>query len=381
MRFALWIFVCLVSVGPASAQPGQIQEGPQQTTAFREAVARSRQVIADWQRDNNIPGASAAVAIDGRVVWSEGFGWADLELGVRATPQTRYRIGSVSKMFAAVALMRLVEQGRVDLDTPVQRYVRDFPQKAWPITSRQLATHVSGIRHYREADFAPDALVGRNTHFLTDREALRVFADDPLEFQPGTRSLYSTYAYSLLAAVLASAADMPYQQVIADQITGPLGLRTVGADHPYHLVPDRSRFYVYRTDIARTINAGFTDSSYKWAGGGYVASAEDLVRFASALVAPGLLSSSSLDTLFAPHLLSDGTPVRNGDAQVGIGWRTDVDMKGRRRFHHGGALTGGGAILLTLRDERISVAIVSNQLPRPTEAMAGEIADAFSAAR
>jgi serine beta-lactamase-like protein LACTB len=381
MRIALWIFVCLVSVGRVSAQPRQIQDGPQETAAFREAVEHSRQLVSDWQRENHITGASAAVAIDGRVVWSEGFGWADLELGVRATPQTRYRIGSVSKMFAAVALMRLVEQGRVDLDAPVQQYVLDFPRKAWPITARQLATHVSGIRHYRDADFAPDAPVGRNVHFLTDRDALTVFEDDPLEFQPGTRSLYSTYGYSLLAAVLGAAAQMPYQQVIHELIAAPLGLRSVGADHAYHLVPDRSRFYVYRADVGRTINAGFTDNSYKWAGGGYVASAEDLVRFSSALTAPGLLSAASLEVLFRPHVLADGTPATSGGAPVGIGWRVDVDDKGRRRFHHGGSLTGGGAILLTLRNERVSVAIVSNQLPRPTEAMAAGIADAFAATR
>lgn len=381
MRIALWIFVCFVSVGRVSAQPRQIQDGPQEAAAFRQAVQRSQEIVSDWQRENHTIGTSAAVAIDGRVVWSEGFGWADLELGVRATPQTRYRIGSVSKMFAAVALMRLVEQGRVDLDAPVQQYLPDFPRKAWPITVRQLATHASGIRHYRDADFAPDALVGRNTHFLTDRDALRVFQDDPLEFQPGTRSLYSTYGYSLLAAVLGAAAEMPYQQVVHELIALPLGLRSVGADHPYHLVPDRSRSYVYRADVGRTINAGFTDSSYKWAGGGYVASAEDLVRFAAALTGPGLLSAASLEQLFTPQVLADGTPATSGGVPVGIGWRVDVDDKGRRRFHHGGSLTGGGAILLTLRDARVSVAIVSNQLPRPTEAMAAEIADAFAAAR
>jgi CubicO group peptidase (beta-lactamase class C family) len=115
-----------------------------------------------------------------------------------------------------------------------------------------------------------------------------------------------------------------------------------------------------------------------------VASSEDLVRFASALTEPGLLSAASLGVLFTPQTLADGSPVlSNGSSgvPVGIGWRVDVDAQGRRRFHHGGSLTGGGAILMTLRDERVSVAIVSNQLPRPGEAMAAQIADWFAAAR
>jgi CubicO group peptidase (beta-lactamase class C family) len=284
-------------------------------------------------------------------------------------------------MLAAAALMRLVDEGRIHLDAPVHKYVPDFPRKAWPITLRQLANHTSGIRHYRDADFAPDSPVGRNTHFLTDREALTVFEDDPLEFEPGTRSLYSTYAYSLLAAALGAAADATYQQVVHDMVTGPLGLRTVGVDQPYDLVPDRSRTYVYREDLGRTIHAAFTDNSYKWAGGGYLSSSEDLVRLASALLEPGFLSASALEALFTPEQLSDGTPATSGGAPVGIGWRVDTDAQGRRRFHHGGSLKGGGAIVMALRDERVAVAIVSNQLPRPTEALAAQVAEWFAGVR
>lgn len=379
MRIALWLFVCLASVAEAGAQPPQIQKGPEDVPALREAIDRSRQLLSEWQAENHIVGMSAAVAIDGRLVWSDGFGWADVESSVKATPRTRFRIGSVSKMFTAVALMRLVDEGRVDLDASVHRYVSDLPQKTWPITLRQLANHTSGIRHYRDADFAPDSPIGRNTHFLTDRDALTIFDHDPLEFEPGTRSLYSTYAYSLLAAALGAAAGTTYQQVVHDLVTEPLGLRTVGADQPYDLVPNRSRTYVYREDLGRTLHAAFTDNSYKWAGGGYLSSSEDLVRFASALLEPGFLSASALEALFTPQQLADGTPATSGGAPVGIGWRIDTDERGRRRFHHGGSLTGGGAMVMALRDERVAVAIVSNQLPRPSETLAAEIAGWFAA--
>lgn len=362
----------------AAGQPRQIQSRPNDSPGWRQAVAESRSLIGEWQQRNRIPGLSAAVAVDGRIVWSEGFGWADLEQRVPATPLTRFRVGSVSKMFAAVALVRLVEQERFDLDAPIQRYVPDFPRKPWPITARQLSAHTSGIRHYRDADFSDDSPVGRNHHFLTDREALTIFENDSLEFEPGTRALYSTYGYSLLASAIAGATGVPYQQAIRDLVTTPLGLANVSADHPYFIVPQRSEFYVYREDIGETIHAGFTDNSYKWAGGGYVSNTEDLARFASALLAPGFLSRKSLTLMFTPQRLKGGESASAGGVPVGIGWRIDEDPEGRPRFHHGGSLTGGGAVVLALRNERVVVAIATNQLPRPTETLASRIAALFA---
>ncbi len=363
-----------------SAQPAQFQSGPVDPPGLSTAVESSTSSLEQWRLENHIPGLSVAVAVDGHVVWSEGFGWADLEQRVPATPRTTFRLGSVSKVFTAVALVKLLEDGRIDLDAPIQRYVPDFPQKPWPITARQLSAHTAGIRHYNDADFAPDSPVGRNHHFLSDRESLTLFEDDPLEFEPGTRANYTTHGYSLLAAVLAGAAGVPYQQVVEDLIARPLGLQSVGADQPYFIVPDRSAFYVYRQDLGQTINAGFTDNSYKWAGGGYLANSVDLVRFVSALLEPGFLSAESLELMFTPQRLSSGELAESGGAPVGIGWRIDEDERGRPRFYHGGSLTGGGAMLMALPMEGVVVAILTNQLPRPTEDMANEIAAAFAAA-
>lgn len=363
-----------------AAQPAQLQSRPLDPPTLLAAIEQSSTWLDQWRHENHIPGLSVTVAVDGNVIWSEGFGWADLEQRVPATPRTRFRLGSVSKMLTAVALVKLAEDGRIDLDTPIQRYVPDFPPKPWPITARQLSAHTAGIRHYNDADFAPGSLISRNHHFMTDRESLTLFEDDPLEFEPGTRANYTTHGYSLLAAVLAGAAGVPYQQVVEDLIAKPLGLGSVGADHPYFIVPDRSAFYVYRENLGQTIHAGFTDNSYKWAGGGYLGSSEDLVRFVSALLEPGYLSEESLEVMFTPQRLANGELAESGGAPVGIGWRIDEDEQGRLRFHHGGSLTGGGAMVMALPNEGIVVAILTNQLPRPTEQMANRITSAFAAA-
>lgn len=143
------MLVSVLAAASVQGQPAQIQSGPLEAPARQQAIDRSRVLLTKWLDENHIAGASVAVAADGRIVWSEGKGWDDLALGVPATARTRFRIGSVSKMLAAVALMNSSTSGRLDLDAPIQRCVPDFPVKPWSITARQLAGHLAGIRHYR----------------------------------------------------------------------------------------------------------------------------------------------------------------------------------------------------------------------------------------
>lgn len=194
------------------ARAAELQPLPDRADAIRTAIEKSRALIQAKQEERKIPGVSAAVAIDGRVVWSEGFGWADLEQRIPVSPLTRFRIGSVSKTFAAVAAAALVEQDRLDLDAPIQRYVPYFPEKRWTVTARQLAGHMAGIRHYRDADFF--GLLAGAPHFANVREGLAIFSNDPLEFEPGTQSAYSSYGFNLLSAVVEGAAGRPYLDVI-----------------------------------------------------------------------------------------------------------------------------------------------------------------------
>jgi CubicO group peptidase (beta-lactamase class C family) len=381
LKLVLLLVVSLVSL---SAQAAELASLPERSAAIRTVIEKSRELIRAKQEEWKIPGVSAAVAVDGRVVWSEGFGWADLEQRIAVSPLTRLRIGSVSKMFAAVAVAALVEQGRLDLDAPIQRYVPYFPEKRWPITARQLAGHMAGIRHYADKDAAFvdlnfDSVVYAGPlsgapHFASVRDGLAIFEDDPLEFEPGTKSQYSSYGFNLLSTVVEGAAGESYLDAVNRLVTEPLGLLATGADHPYYIIPNRSRFY-RQSKSEGTLNAPFIDSSYKWAGGGFLSTPEDLVRFASALLQPGFLRAETLELMFTPQRLADGESIG-----VGIGWRVDRDEQGRRRFHHGGTIEGGGAIILGLRDEKVAVAIVTNQLPRFGNDEAGRIAAWFAEA-
>src|SRR5438128_9895102 len=166
--------------------------------AHAAAVGQARAIVCD-QLAGKIPGLQVAVAVGGKLVWSEAFGYADLAREVPVTAETQFRIGGVSKPLTAAAVALLYEEGRLYLDAPVQRYVPSFPDKGYPITTRQLAGHLAGIRHYQDGEFL------LNRHFNSVLEGLTIFERDSLLFPPGTRFSYSSYGWDLIAAVIEGA--------------------------------------------------------------------------------------------------------------------------------------------------------------------------------
>ena len=329
---------------PAQRPPATAQ--PVITTAAPAAAAR--QFAIDLMEREGLPGLSVAVGVGGALVYSEGFGFADLEHRVPVTPLTRFRIGSVSKSVTSAALGLLVEQGRLDLDAPVQRYVPYFPEKRWPVTSRQVAGHLAGIRHYR----GMENLLARR--FGDVRAGLEIFAADSLLFEPGTRYQYSSYGWNLLSAVVEGAAQERFLTYLRRAVFDPLELRSLVADHADSIIPHRARFYERGAD-GTLHNATYVDNSYKWAGGGLLGNTEDLVRFGFGVMKPGLLQQPTIDMLFASQRLRDGTLT-----DYGIGWGVSADSAGRRTVAHTGGSVGGRAVLLLYPDHDVVVAMLAN---------------------
>src|SRR6059036_1750438 len=267
---------------------------------YAAALAQARAIVCD-RLAGKIPGLQVAVAVDGKLVWSEGFGYADLAGKVPVTAETQFRIGSVSKPLTAAAVALLLEQGKLDLDAPVQRYVPSFPDKGYPITTRQLAGHLAGIRHYRGDEFL------RNRHFDTVLEGLAIFQGDSLLFPPGTKFSYSSYGWNLISAVVEGAAGQDFLTYMSRNVLRPLGLTHTAPDRVDSLIPNRTRFYERGADSG-FVPAPPVDNSYKWAGGGFLSTAEDLVRFGSALLEPGFLKAATLELLFTPQHTTSGGP-------------------------------------------------------------------------
>ncbi len=258
---------------------------------YAEAIANANQQAGKWLAEG-IPGISMTVAVDGKIVYSEGFGYADLEERVPVWPTTKFRIGSISKPLTAVGLMELVQAGKVDLDAPVQKYVPSFPDKGATITVRMIGGHLGGIRHYKGDEME------NQKHYNDVLEGLKIFQDDPLVSPPGTKFNYSSYGFNLVSAVIESASGENFLAYMQEHVFTPLGLVHTTADQNTRIVEERSRFYELPKD-GSVQNAPYVDNSYKWAGGGFLSTTEDLVRFGTAMLQPGILNAQSLKTMLA----------------------------------------------------------------------------------
>ncbi len=325
-------------------------------------IARAREIVR--ARLDSIPGLAIAVARDGRIVWSEGFGWADLEQQVPVTPATEFRVGSISKSLTSAAVGLLVEAGKLDLDAPVQHYVPSFPVKRWPITTRLVAGHLAGIRHYRGTEFLLDQ------HYDNVLQSLDIFKDDSLLFQPGTRFSYSSYGWNLISAVIEGASGDDYLHFMRMRVLEPLHLAHTRPDVLDTLVPHRTRSYGrYR---GTWLNEPAVDNSYKWAGGGFLSTAEDLVTYGSALLQPGFLKAETLRLLFTSQRLTDGSA-----SGYGIGWFVATDSAGHPVYSHGGGSVGGTSFLAIYPDSKLVVAIVTNMTDAPLRRLPQEVAALF----
>ncbi len=363
--------------GEASAVPIQ----------FRAAALEARRLVHAFMAERGIPGTSVAVGVDGRIVWSEGFGYSDVELGVPVTPLTKFRGGSTSKPMTQAAASLLKEEGRMDFDAPVQRYVPSFPEKGHVITPRHLMAHTSGIRHYPpEGDEFHSA-----KHYEDIVDALEIFENDPLLFEPGTAESYSTYGANLLGAAVQGAAGEDFLTVLQDYVFAPLGMLSTVGDHTDRIIPHRTGFYERTnrrphyhlrqsswgdgTGLGELLNAPYVDNSNKWAGGGLLTTPEDLVRFGSAHLRPGFLTAESLTEILTPGRIGNGE-VQNR----GLNWSIETDDAGRRVISHGGGGVGSNSSLRVYLEEGVVVAIQANLSQSNPGVLSEPVAELFISA-
>lgn len=314
-----------------------------------------------------VPALSVSVVAGDSPIWSGAWGFADLENHVPATPRTVFRLASVAKPFTAVAAMLLVEQGRLKLDAPVQDYV-PFPRKPWTITMRHLLSHQSGIRHYRGDEF------NSTKRYTSVGQALEIFARDPLEHEPGTRYLYSTYGFNLAGAVVESAAGMPYDQWVRERVLAPAGIAAMQPDDVHRLIPRRARGYRRSAESGLLENCALADTSNKVPGGGWVATAEDLVRFARALMEGELLTQASLKQMWTPAALRGGKPTR-----YGLGWNV-YRQDGQLIVEHSGGQQGTNTHLWLMPERRMAIAVLANLEAGGALRLARELAGILSGA-
>jgi CubicO group peptidase (beta-lactamase class C family) len=319
------------------------------TRVAGQDLTRLRSLAAGALAELDAPGLSVAVVRGDRLLWAEGFGLADAENRVPARADTVYRIASLSKPITATAVLQLAESGWIDLDAPVQRWVPAFPAKRAPVSLRQILTHTSGIRHYRNGEFV------QHQRYDSVVEALSIFKDDPLLFEPGTRYEYSSHAYNLLAAVVECASGLGFGEYLRERVFEPAGMADTRLDRAEEVVDRRARPYERTSRPGHWRNAAPADLSSKWAAGGILSSVLDLARFHVALDAGRLLRPEMLRAMYAEHHLADGTPTG-----YGLGWAVARDAQGRRLVGHAGGTTGGSSFLMRVPETGEAVALLVN---------------------
>ncbi|KAK3803250.1 hypothetical protein RRG08_013833 [Elysia crispata] len=307
--------------------------------SLEEAISKSQIICKRKKEELGSPGLVVCVSVDGCQVYAEGFGYADLENEVPIQPDSVMRVASISKSITAVIVAKLWENGKIDLDEKVQRYVPGFPQKYYmgekvDITVSQLLSHTSGIRHYKKEDdpaysfdeqvvqmvkktreacllpFYTVGTIGKRTqllrhdfepkmpfdelqnrkdnerynkeYFPTTTKSLELFQNDPLLCKPGSRYVYSVHGFSLLAAIVESAVNRPFTRVVMKTFQS-MGMKESYLDRPGPIINKRARHYL-KDELGRVVNAPYVDDSYRWAGGGLLSTTQDLIKFGNILL-------------------------------------------------------------------------------------------------
>ena len=370
---AVW-FVSTMSVHEdAAAVPSTAAAA--HSDQYAGPMEESRRLARALVAGDNLPGLSVAVAVDGEIVWAEGFGWANVDRRTPLTPLTRFRLGALSKPLTAAAVALLHDRGRLDLDAPVQRYVPAYPDKRWTVTTRQLMGDVAGVHRIRGDN--NDAMPDRHCGSLD--EAVVMLADDPLLFEPGTEHRYSIWGWVLVSAAVEGAAEEPFSRFMVRQVFEPLAMgRTVVAETDG--LDDPTPFYSPRSFLRTRLGvneASRPDYSCLAGAGAFLSTPTDLVRLGSAMLTPGLLKAETIAALQTPSRLVSGA-----STTYALGWTvSSVQLAGERArmVSHRGSPMGGTVSLLTFPDLGLAIAAAANVThARGVDPFALQVAEAFT---
>ena len=303
LRFLVSVLGILVAALAAAATPDQIARID---ARFRAAYPASG------------PGAAVIVVQDGKTVLRAGYGFANVELGVPVRPDMVFRVGSATKQFTSACILKLVEQGKLRLDDPISKYFPDYPAAGRTVTLEQLLTHTSGIRSATDMP----AWYPHMREDWTVSELIDFFKNEPLDFAPGSRWHYSNSGYILLGAILEKVTGRPYEEIVADWIFRPLGMKNTRYGSEAPIIPGRADGYRMTPD--GVINAPYLSMTQPFSAGALVSTVDDLARWQSALDRGEVLSAESRRRMWTPVVLPDG---RSDAVRIRLG---HLELRGTR---------------------------------------------------
>lgn len=295
---------------------------------------------------------SVLVSEHGKIIFKKGYGLANMEWNIPNKPDTKFRLGSISKQFTALLIVKLAEEGKIKLDVPITTYLPDYPKATGDkITIHHLLTHTSGIPNYTSF---PNFFKDKSRNPFTPQDFVKTFQDLPLEFTPGEKFNYSNSGYFLLGYIIEKITAKSYEQYLQETILTPLKMTNTGYDHSDVILKNRAAGYEKRGKAI--INASYIDMSIPYAAGSLYSTVEDLYLWDQALYTNKLLSPAYMDLLYKPY-------IRTGDEAYGYGWFLGEFANGKDKLkviEHGGGINGFNTIISRLPADKNLVVILNN---------------------
>ncbi|CAN5732746.1 hypothetical protein BH20ACI3_BH20ACI3_22870 [soil metagenome] len=296
------------------------------------------------------------VARNGQPIVNKGYGLANIELNVPNTPETVFRLGSVTKQFTAMAIMMLRDRGKLSVSDPICKYLSDCPEAWQPITIKHLLTHTAGVPNYTSfPDFARTTVQPTTTAEMVAR-----LKKEPVEFAPGEKFSYSNSGYFLLGAIIEKASGTPYAGFLQENIFIPLGMKQTGYDDPLRIIKNRAAGY--QRQGGEVINASYMDMTVPYAAGALYSTTGDLLRWDQALYTEKLVSQKALDEIFTPF-----------KSNYGYGWSIGKQID-HKSIAHGGGIYGFATEIARFPDDHVSIIVLSNIQAAPSGMIAGNLA-------
>ena len=335
------------------------------TTVNQLEIDTAKKIAQDFYEKENIAGMAISVSKKGALIWSEGFGYADIATKKKIDPaKTQFRIASISKSLTAVALAKLMDENQLSLDASLYTYLPDYPKKKHDFTIRQIGGHIAGIRHYRGTEF----ILNKKMNIT---EGLDIFKNDPLLSKPGSKYNYSTYGWNLLSEVIQKITGSPFNDYMTKSIFNPLKMFSTTTGITDSIMPNRTKFYI-KTNAGEVILGPEVNNEFKAAGGGFIATAEDLVRFGNEIVSPKLISKNSFAELFKEQKTTDGKGIA-----YGVGFRVGLSENGTPKYGHSGGGIGASTYLLVYPKEKIVITILTNVSRIPVRELSNKLGAVF----
>jgi serine beta-lactamase-like protein LACTB len=334
-------------------------------STYQKAADQTLNLLTAHRVNINAPAISAAVAIDGELVWAGAAGWADIATQTPANTKTQFRIGSTSKALTATALATMVDKNEINIDKPISDYLVNIPPRWHNMTARQLISHTAGLPHYKHNTdyFGLYKTLSLSTRYENVTDALAVFDDSDLLFKPGAQFSYSSFGIVLLSAVMEHAVQTPYLDIMQKRIFTPLNMSSTAAEFNIEDSENLARFYWNNEGESDQVRQWRTvDLSHRLAGGGFVSTSSDLVKMGIATLDSGFISAKTRNAFWTPQTLPDGSETPNG---YSLGWRyltikVDDEFGTLTVANHGGVSRGAQSWLMVIPQYNLSVAVNIN---------------------